>query len=64
MVRALRWKSWDTEKWEGGSWASRASGRRRLQGAASAVFTATGTPNTSANVEQSESFLVAYAQAR
>jgi hypothetical protein len=28
------------------------------------VFTATGAPNTSANVEHSEAFLVAYAQAR
>ena len=35
-----------------------------IAGAASAVFTATGAPNTSANVEQSESFLVAYARAR
>jgi len=34
-----------------------------IAGAASAVFTATGAPNTSANVEQSEAFLVAYAQA-
>jgi hypothetical protein len=35
-----------------------------IAGAASAVFTATGAPNTSASVKQSESFLVAYAQAR
>ena len=35
-----------------------------IAGAASAVFTATGAPNTSASVEQSESFLVAYARAR
>src|SRR5215469_4207453 len=32
--------------------------------AASAVFTATGAPNTSASVEQSEAFLVPYAQVR
>ena len=35
-----------------------------IAGAASAVFTATGAPNTSASVEQSEAFLVAYAEAR
>ena len=35
-----------------------------IAGAASAVYTATGAPNTSANVEQSEAFLVAYARAR
>lgn len=35
-----------------------------IAGAASAVYTATGAPNTSASVEQSEAFLVAYAQAR
>jgi hypothetical protein len=35
-----------------------------IAGAASAVFTATGAPNTSASVEQSEAFLAAYAQAR
>jgi hypothetical protein len=35
-----------------------------IAGAASAVFSATGAPNTSATVEQSEAFLVAYAQAR
>jgi hypothetical protein len=35
-----------------------------IAGAASAVFTATGEPDTSATVEQSEAFLVAYAQGR
>lgn len=35
-----------------------------IAGAASAVFTATGEPNTSATVEQSESFLGAYVRAR
>jgi Phosphotransferase enzyme family len=35
-----------------------------IAGAASAVFTATGAPNTSATVEESESFLMAYARAR
>jgi len=35
-----------------------------IAGAASAVFTATGAPNTSANVEQSAAFLEAYAAAR
>jgi hypothetical protein len=35
-----------------------------IAGAASAVFTATGAPNTSANLEQSEAFLVAYEEAR
>ena len=35
-----------------------------VAGAASAVFTATGAPNTSPSVEQSETFLAAYAQAR
>jgi hypothetical protein len=35
-----------------------------IAGAASAVYTATGAPNTSANVEQSEAFLVAYARTR
>jgi len=35
-----------------------------IAGAASAVFTATGAPNTSANIEQSEAFLNAYADAR
>jgi hypothetical protein len=35
-----------------------------IAGAASAVFTATGAPNTSANIEQSEAFLAAYADAR
>jgi hypothetical protein len=35
-----------------------------IAGAASAVFTATGAPNTSANLEQSEAFLVAYEQSR
>ena len=35
-----------------------------IAGAASAVFTATGAPNTSASVEQSEAFLNAYADAR
>jgi hypothetical protein len=35
-----------------------------VAGAASAVFTATGAPNTSASVEYSEAFLVTYAQAR
>jgi hypothetical protein len=35
-----------------------------IAGAASAVFTATGAPNTSASVEQSEAFLMAYARAR
>jgi hypothetical protein len=35
-----------------------------IAGAASAVFTATGAPNTSANLDQSEAFLVAYEQSR
>jgi Phosphotransferase enzyme family len=35
-----------------------------IAGAASAVFTATGAPNTSANLEQTEAFLVAYGEAR
>lgn len=35
-----------------------------IAGAASAVFSATGAPNTSASVEQSAAFLVAYAEAR
>ena len=35
-----------------------------IAGAASAVFTATGAPNTSANVAQSAAFLEAYARAR
>ena len=35
-----------------------------IAGAASAVFTATGAPNTSARVEQSQAFLVEYAQGR
>ena len=35
-----------------------------IAGAASAVFSATGAPNTSASVEQSEAFLKAYAETR
>jgi hypothetical protein len=35
-----------------------------IAGAASAVYTATGAPNTSANVEQSAAFLAAYARTR
>jgi hypothetical protein len=35
-----------------------------IAGAAAAVFTATGAPNTSATVEQSRAFLVAYAETR
>jgi hypothetical protein len=35
-----------------------------IAGAASAVFTATGAPNTSASVQQTQAFLVAYEEAR
>src|SRR5438105_11367330 len=43
--------------------ASWASGRRRLQAQLRLCSPQRGAPNTSANVEQSEAFLVAYAQA-
>jgi hypothetical protein len=44
-------------------WALDDEGGTAIAGAASAVFTATGDANTSATVEQSEAFLVAYGPA-